>query len=131
MQPLGLKKQYDSYTELCEYYFTGLSPNTEYTVRLRISCLSGNTTTWSTLSFRTLCVPFTTLPFVENFDNSSGGTSSNGLELHCWSINVSNTANQPYVVTQTDPSHADFWSPFGALDFQNAPNTTILPFSLP
>ena len=119
-----------SYTELCTYSFTGLSQNTGYTVRLRAFCLSGDTTAWSTLTFRTLCVPFTTLPLIENFDNSPGGSNTNGLVPHCWSINVSNTANQPYVGTQTNPTSTDYWSPFGALDFHNAPNTTniaILP----
>ena len=117
------------YSKLCEYYFNGLSPNTGYTVRLRPLCLSGDTI-WSTLTFRTLCVPLTTLPLIENFDNSPGGNNTNGLVPHCWSINVSNTANQPYVATQTSPTHADFWSAFGALNFHSAPSATnivILP----
>ena len=123
------------YMELVELHLTNLEPSSEYAIRIRAFCNNGDSTAWTTLSFRTLCAPFTTLPFVENFDNTPGGSSSNGLVPHCWTINVSNTANKPYVGTQTSPTHSDFVSAFGALDFHYSPNTTniaVLPlFDLP
>ena len=113
-----------------EYLLTNLTPNTEYTVRISSVCTNGDNATWITLSFRTQCVPYTTLPFIENFDNTPGGSPSNGLVPSCWSINVTNPANKPHVSTQSHANSPDFVSAYGALDLYDAPNSTniaILP----
>ena len=113
-----------------EHTFTGLTPNTEYTARIRVICLNGDSTAWITQTFRTPCMPYTTLPFVENFDNTPGGNSTNGILPLCWSFNVSNTNNKPYVASQISSLSTDFRSAPAALNFNTAPNTTniaILP----
>ena len=113
-----------------EHTITGLTPNTEYTVRIKVHCLNGDSTAWMTQTFLTPCMPYTTLPFVENFDNTPGGNSTNGILPLCWSFNVSNTNNKPYVASQISSLSPDFRSAPGALNLNTALNTTniaILP----
>ena len=110
---------------LIEHLLLNLTPNTGYTIRVAAICASGDTTDWVTANFRTLCVPYTTLPFIENFDNISGGSTSNSVMPACWTINSSNSTGEPYVAVQ-----GDYVSAFGALNLDLAPGTTniaILP----
>lgn len=63
-------------------YLHGLLPYTLYDVYVRSYCGSFNTN-WSPVqSFRTLCSPLATLPYVEDFD--SYPSSSSPLAIPCW-----------------------------------------------
>lgn len=55
------------------YTLSNLSPDTDYIFRIRALCGNGDTSSYSTVSFKTLCMPITTIPFYENFDNLTGG----------------------------------------------------------
>ena len=131
------QQQINDLNEIGEYALVDLNPNTEYTVRLCLRCerLEKNeegewvtvtySTAWTTLSFHTLCLPYTTLPFVENFDRTQG----NPLPA-CWIIHASNANYKPYVQTQASPISPDFYSAYGALNFNNtysATNIVVLP----
>ena len=79
------------------------------------------------VGFSTGCTPISKLPFVENFDNTLGGSSSNSVLPACWSINVSGNT-KPYVQRN---SSSNFVSSPGALNFHttsnNNTNIAILP----
>lgn len=55
---------------------TGLSTFTDYWLHVRSVC-GGPTSTWSTLAFKTLCDPITSLPWVEDFESYTFPTASN------------------------------------------------------
>ena len=119
------QKSLYEHASLIEYLLPDLSPNTGYTVRMAAICVNGDTTNWLTASFRTLCMPHTTLPFVENFDNVSGGSTTNSVLPACWTINCTSSTGEPYVAVQ-----GDYVSAFGALNLDLSPGTTniaILP----
>ena len=65
------------------YTITGLSANTEYSVRMQSDCGGGDISDWRSVNFRTACGLTMTLPFVENFDNYGTGTAS--AYPPCWS----------------------------------------------
>ncbi|MDL2297260.1 fibronectin type III domain-containing protein, partial [Bacteroidales bacterium OttesenSCG-928-E04] len=109
---------------------SNLTPASTYTARIRSICDDDENSAWSTITFNTPCAPVLSMPVIEYFDNTPGGSSSNGLLPNCWMNNVDNATNRPYVATYTSATHADIISPYGALDFHYAPNTTniaILP----
>ena len=113
-----------------EYTLNNLNPNTEYTVRLRAVCGGEMHSDWVSLTFRTKCMSYLTLPFVENFDNTPGGSVANGLLPSCWSSNYTSSSNRPYVATQTSATSTDFVTALGALNLYYGAATTniaILP----
>ncbi len=60
-----------------------LTPQTVYYLHVRVVCDTDSFGNWATSApFTTLCVPFTNLPYTENFDTS--GTGSNAFPS-CWS----------------------------------------------
>ena len=54
------------------YQITGLEPNTEYEVYLRVSCSGGGYSNPHIISFKTACNPISTdsLPYIEGFNNT-------------------------------------------------------------
>ena len=76
-----------------------LQPNTDYQVRVRTICGTEEMSDWSdVVSFRTECVGLTEddLPYVQDFDQSATGTSSNsGNFVECWKSR--NSADATYV----------------------------------
>ncbi|MCF0212262.1 MAG: fibronectin type III domain-containing protein, partial [Bacteroidales bacterium] len=71
---------------------TGLTPNTEYQVRVGSVC--DNEVMYTTLSARTECAP-QSLPFTENFD--SWATGSSASIPSCWFKGTDYSTNYPYV----------------------------------
>ncbi len=54
------------------FSFTGLSPASTHTVRVRTVCAAGDTSDWSApYTFTTDCTPVTAFPYYEGFDNST------------------------------------------------------------
>ena len=64
--------------------FTGLAPNTSYTVTIRSICGVGDTSLPYTNTYRTPCVAVS-LPYSENFDTlTTSTTSATGVYVPCW-----------------------------------------------
>ena len=61
--------------------FTGLTANTQYTVRVAARCLL-DTGLWRAITVSTQCTPLDTLPYYYNFEDSPTGDGSVGT---CWS----------------------------------------------
>jgi Fibronectin type III domain. len=76
------------------YTITGLSANTEYTVRMQSDCGGGEVSDWRSADFRTSCGLTTTLPFVENFDSYGTGE---GHYPSCWGKINTYSSDRPYV----------------------------------
>ena len=102
-----------------------LTPNTDYQVQIRAVCQDYTTSDWSpVMDFRTYCEPHTTLPFMEKFDNTPGGTIYNGLLPSCWTMLGAVGNDRPYVQTQASQLSTDFYSALGALNMNQSVNTT-------
>ena len=72
---------------------TGLSGTTLYEVFVQGHCSNGENSVWESGSFRTACAPITTLPYVEDFESYTAGSSSSQQLPSCWaSINYGTTA---------------------------------------
>ena len=63
---------------------SGLTPNTEYQVYLNSLCGSSDTSDVAMMSVRTLCVDFTSLPFVEGFESAPTGGATSDNFANCW-----------------------------------------------
>ncbi len=107
------------------YVFSGLNPNTKYNVRMQSDC-GGETSEWTTQSFRTDCGPILQLPYSENFEDVSAiySTSQDNYYL-CWNRYASDPAHYVYIPSNT---YAHSGSHF--LDFHhtnNCYNIAIMP----
>ena len=75
-----------------------LNPYTYYYVAVQSNC-GGAVSEWSNVNhFRTSCEPSSTLPFMENFDNVAGSTSTSVSTTnlpYCWS-NINNGTSTSY-----------------------------------
>jgi len=60
------------------YNLTGLSDGTVYDIRVKTNCGVGIESIYSETSFLTICLPITTIPFLETFE-------ANSPTLNCWS----------------------------------------------
>ncbi len=86
--------------------FSNLSPNTQYTVSMMTDCGDGYTYP-ITYTFRTLCEGFPTdsLPWTENFNSYTGGTSASTttrMDIPCWTVlNRYSSNNYPYFNNST------------------------------
>lgn len=67
------------------YNFTGLTPNTGYTVSVEAECSDGSFTAPVTTTMRTSCgiIPEEAMPFNENFDSHTDGAQA---AMPCWTI---------------------------------------------
>ncbi len=86
------------------YTLEDLQPNAQYTVTVVALCDDGNETSPVVTSFHTPCLPYATedLPFMENFDSYTGGTSSSATTVFnpdCWTIIDRYGTYYPYVST--------------------------------
>ena len=71
-----------SYTP--SYTALNLTPNTEYTFRVRTLCYSGDTSIAATLTVRTACLPIEMLPYTCDFESYDEGTGSGDTFIPCW-----------------------------------------------
>jgi len=79
---------------------SGLSPNTVYYVWVRANCSATEFSEWVSVgTFATLCNTFT-VPYFENFDTTTVGTSTNNNAPNCWKyLEPSGWAGYGYVST--------------------------------
>ena len=78
------------------YTVSNLTPNTEYTFRMRSVCGAGDNSNWTTIDAKTTCVGIDSLPFTEGFDTYGTGTT---VYPDCWDrINTANN-NCPYITS--------------------------------
>ena len=77
------------------YTFTGLTHSTEYTAYVRISCGTG-VSAWRGVTFSTVCGQLSTLPYTQNFDNQTTGSSA--PLPNCWT-RTNNYSTYPYLST--------------------------------
>ena len=91
---------------------TGLTYNTGYDVYVYADC-GGEESEARMASFRTLCVPFDTLPYTENFDGVAGSASTTPTENYlpsCWNYLNHGTRTSymycPYVYNSATYSHS-------------------------
>ena len=130
---------------------TGLDPATTYAFQVRSDC-GGSTSDWSgRITVTTTCVPFTSIPFTEDFNgythtsNPSSGNGTNNLP-NCWeAVNTgSNYTAYPYVYysssnaysgnyvlrfyTGTGSNYADQYAVLPALDASIPLNTLQVSF---
>ncbi len=84
------------------YTFTGLTPNTEYTFRVRAVCGTDDASSWRTITVRTPCAAFS-LPYTQNFDAASTGSSTSTTFVNCMTRlnNGSQYFGYPYVGSST------------------------------
>ena len=77
------------------YTFTGLTHSTEYTAYVRVSCGTG-VSAWRGVTFSTVCGQISTLPYTQNFDNQTTGSSA--PLPNCWT-RTNNYSTYPYLST--------------------------------
>lgn len=80
----------------------GLTPNTEYTITIRSICGSDDTSNAATFQFITPCVALTAddLPYLENFNSYSTGSSSQISQ--CWHRGTNSSTAYPYPYSSTN-----------------------------
>ena len=94
-----------------DYTFTGLNPYTNYYVMVQTDC-GGDVSEWTNaFGFRTACDPVTTLPFTENFDGTTGATTTSVATSnlpYCWSnINAgTSTSYSGYPIVYASATYA-------------------------
>ncbi len=80
------------------YDFTGLQPMTHYTVHVAPEC--GGDSLFSVVEFTTPCVPVTTLPFTEDFENFTASSTYGSPITNCWNrIGTYTYSGYPYIST--------------------------------
>ena len=77
------------------YTFTGLTHSTEYTAYVRVSCGTG-VSAWRGITFSTVCGQLSTLPYTQNFDGMTTGSSA--PLPNCWT-RINNYSTYPYLST--------------------------------
>jgi len=94
-----------------DYTFTGLNPYTNYYVMVQTDC-GGDVSEWTNaFGFRTACDPITTLPFSENFDGTTGASTTSVATSnlpYCWSnINAgTSTSYSGYPIVYASATYA-------------------------
>ena len=94
-----------------DYTFYDLLPYTNYYVSVQTDC-GGDVSEWTSLTgFRTACDPIVTLPFSENFDSSTGATTTSVATSnlpYCWSnINAgTSTSYSGYPIIYASATYA-------------------------
>lgn len=80
------------------YTILNLNPNTTYDVYVRANC-GGDVSPWSNVyTFTTRCTPYSTFPFVENFDAyPATSTAASGVIPTCWAGETNYSSNYPYI----------------------------------
>ncbi|MBR1766342.1 MAG: hypothetical protein IJ745_04800, partial [Bacteroidales bacterium] len=84
------------------YTVTGLDAATDYAIAVRSVCGAEDTSMTLAGSFRTACAAVTTLPWIEDFESRTGGSSASAttsvVNIPCWDFNGLNGSNT-YVTT--------------------------------
>ena len=111
-----------------------LEPNTEYFAWVRANC-GGTYSSWEPFgSFRTLCTTIDSLPYAEDFESYTTGTS--GTMNTCWTKGTNYSTAYPYVSSYNNSKRLYFYSSasyysYAALPLFSAPlNTLQISFDL-
>ena len=94
-----------SYDTTCS--LSGLTANTVYSFRVRAICGAGDTSIWSTTTFRTPC-GFISLPYTETFEGIPATSSTTGSDfIPCWGHlnNGTSYGGYPYLSTSSSYNH--------------------------
>ena len=93
-------------TSLTSYTITGLNSNTAYKVRVSNSCSDGVFS--GTTSFTTACGDIVSLPFTEDFESATTGSSTSSAFVTCWNRINNGTSyfGYPYVSSSSSYSHS-------------------------
>lgn len=83
---------------------TGLNPSTLYTIKVRAICAEGDTSTYRSTSFKTLCGVITADVWEESFESHTTGTSSSPAP-DCWAIIGANNGSYPYIYVHTNSTY--------------------------
>ena len=123
----------DLHTDTTETIYD-LEPNTEYFAWVRANC-GGTYSSWEPFgSFRTLCTTIDSLPYAEDFESYTTGTS--GTMNTCWTKGTNYTTAYPYVSSYNNSKRLYFYSSasyysYAALPLFSAPlNTLQISFDL-
>ena len=86
---------------------SGLTPNTEYDLYITPECSEGGYAETVRYTFRTECIGIDSLPFFEDFESASTGSSNLSIFLPCWHRlnNGSMYFGYPYVSSSTTYNH--------------------------
>ena len=103
------------YTYSHPYTIQNLTDNTQYDVYVKSDC-GGEESNWSLpASFYTLCLPTSTIPYVENF--GSYGMGSQTYYPNCWSrYQTGTTTTYPYI-SSTGGGSLYFYSTSSIMDY--------------
>ena len=107
-----------------QYTLTTVQPMKTYQLRIVPNC--GGDSVYDQAEFTTPCVPLTTLPFMENFENFTASSASGSPITDCWHRgNSFSSSGYPYVTT----SYAN--SGMRSLYFYNSGTATHTYLALP
>ena len=121
------------------YTLTGLTPETEYTVKIRANCGGGDYSAWSSaIEFKTACEAITSYPWNENFDGYTVPMAVNPTARtlpSCWTyINTCTHNTYKYYPTlyssfsNSNPNNLRFKSYYTQYtDYDPQPQYAILP----
>ncbi|MBR3859611.1 MAG: fibronectin type III domain-containing protein, partial [Bacteroidaceae bacterium] len=90
------------------YTFTNLNANTLYRFGIEVDCGGGDVIGYSFVNFRTSCLPIDSLPWSQDFESASTGTSSTGSPfVDCMQrLNNGTTyGGYPYVSSSSSYNH--------------------------
>ena len=93
-------------TSLTNYTYSGLNANTQYQFRVTAQC--GDTAMETTLIVTTPCSPLIALPYTQDFENESTGSSSTtSAFIPCWHRinNGTSYGGYPYVSSSSTYNH--------------------------
>ena len=90
------------------YTFTNLNANTLYRFGIEVDCGGGDVIGYSFVNFRTSCLPIDSLPWSQDFESASTGTSSTGSPfVDCMQRlnNGTSYGGYPYVSSSSSYNH--------------------------
>ena len=87
--------------------FTGLTPNTVYTLWISAVCGGSDTSMALRYQVRTPCTFLTSVPYFQNFETTPSGSSTSTSFVDCWNRQNDGTMyyGYPYVSLSTSYSH--------------------------
>ena len=87
--------------------FSGLTPNTDYTIWIRAICGGSDTSMELRYLLHTPCSYLTTLPYYQDFETTPVGSTTSTTFVECWNRQNNGTTyfGCPYVSNSTNYSH--------------------------
>lgn len=85
--------------------FSGLTPNTDYTLYINAVCSGSDTSMSLSLRVHTPCTFMTTIPYSQDFESVPSGSTSSENFVNCWYRTTNGTPYYPYVINSTSYAH--------------------------